>query len=188
MRRRGSKLSEEDREVWSRVARSTVPLHEAYDYVPDTIIEPISPPPRPMKASNYASERRAETFKPSNSAEGLSTPQMDRKNFERLKRGKLKPDAHLDLHGMTAAEAQLETLHFLQHCYGSGKRLALVITGKGKKAQDDGIMPVREGVLKSSLPEWLKHPSLRPLVLDTVPAHARHGGGGAFYIYLRRKR
>lgn len=189
VRRRGGKLSEDDREVWSKVANTAVPLHETV-FLPDAVDEFIhTPPPRPLKPLTRIGGIRTEpkiTVQSSN--EVAIAPQMDRKNFDRLRRGKLRPEAKLDLHGLTASEAQTEFTHFLLHCHGTGKRLVLVITGKGKVMPDDGVMPVRQGVLRQSLPNWLTLPLLRPLVLDAVPAHARHGGGGAFYIYLRRKR
>ena len=189
MRRRGGKLSEDDREVWSKVAKTAIPLRDPVMFK-DIIDDPIHvPPPRPIKPLTRIGGARPEPkVTIQQNCEPAAAPKMDRKNFDRLRRGKLRPEARLDLHGMIAVEAQTELTHFLLHSYGTGKRLVLVITGKGKSTPDDGIMPVRQGVLRQSLPNWLTVPGLRPVVLDAVPAHARHGGGGAFYIYLRRKR
>ena len=70
-----------------------------------------------------------------------------------------------------------------------GKRLALVVTGKGNSTRDEGgIMPHRQGILRHSLPHWLNMPDIRPKILEITPAHLKHGGGGAYYVYLRRVR
>ena len=189
VRRRGGKLTEDDREVWSKVAKTAVPLNDAV-FIEDVADEPQHrPPPRPIKPLTRIGGVRPEPkVTIHQNCETTAAPQMDRKNYDRLRRGKLRPEGRLDLHGLNAAEAQTELTHFLLHSHGTGKRLVLVITGKGKSTPDDGIMPVRQGVLRHSLPNWLTIPVLRPIVLDAVPAHAKHGGGGAFYIYLRRKR
>ncbi|MBY0407454.1 MAG: Smr/MutS family protein, partial [Rickettsiales bacterium] len=44
------------------------------------------------------------------------------------------------------------------------------------------------GVLREMLPQWLTEPGLRPLVLAYDTAKPQHGGSGAYYILLRRKR
>jgi hypothetical protein len=69
-------------------------------------------------------------------------------------------------------------------------RLLLVITGKGRGGdrEDYGPIPIRRGVLKQQVPGWLTAPPLGPLVLEIREAHQRHGGGGAYYVYLRRPR
>lgn len=114
---------------------------------------------------------------------------MDRKNFDRLRKGKIKPDARLDLHGLTAAQAHSELTAFIHRSHVAGKRLALVITGKGNSTREaEGIMPTRQGILRHSLPHWLNRPDLKPKILQITPAHAKHGGGGAYYVYLRRTR
>ena len=113
---------------------------------------------------------------------------MDQKAYGKLKRGKLKPEARIDLHGMTLAEAQPALIGFILRAQGQGKRLVLVITGKGKAASDDGPIPVRRGVLRHAVPEWLRSAPLAQNVLQISEAHAKHGGGGAFYVYLRRQR
>ncbi len=115
-------------------------------------------------------------------------PNMDRRRFERMKRGKMPIDARLDLHGMTQARAQAALSLFVRESHAAGKRLLLVITGKGRDVADDDIMPTRRGVLKHQVPRWLTQPPLGPLVLQISPAHRRHGGSGAYYVYLRRIR
>lgn len=115
--------------------------------------------------------------------------QMDRKNYDRLRKGKIRPDAKLDMHGMTADRAHAELTAFIHRSHAAGKRLALVVTGKGNASREDvGFMPMRQGILKHSLPHWLNTADMRPMILEVTPAHAKHGGGGAFYVYLRRQR
>ena len=69
-----------------------------------------------------------------------------------------------------------------------GKRLVLVITGKGKNTDTGGPIPTRNGVLRHAVPQWLGMAPLSGLVLQITQAHVRHGGGGAYYVYLRRNR
>ena len=93
----------------------------------------------------------------------------------RLRRGRGEPEGRIDLHGLTHDRAYQSLLRFLLSCRGDGKRLVLVITGKG-------------AVLRNSLPLWLGQPELQSLVAGVSEAHASHGGAGAFYVALRRNR
>ena len=68
---------------------------------------------------------------------------MDKRAYGKLKRGKLQPEARIDLHGMTVDRAHNALTGFVLRAHGQGKRLVLVITGKGKRADDDGPIPVR---------------------------------------------
>ena len=69
-----------------------------------------------------------------------------------------------------------------------GRRFVLVITGKGKSRPDDGPIPERHGVLRHQVPHWLNSPPLRSHVLQISEANRKHGGLGAYYVYLRRPR
>ena len=64
----------------------------------------------------------------------------------------------------------------------------LVITGKGRGGEDHGPIPRRQGVLRHQVPLWLRQPPLGSVVLQVAVAHLRHGGEGAYYVYLRRAR
>jgi DNA-nicking Smr family endonuclease len=104
-----------------------------------------------------------------------------------MTRGKLQPEARIDLHGMTLAEAHPELIRFILNAHAQGLRLVLVITGKGKRRDDLGPIPNRIGALRHQVPGWLHLPPLGPSVLQVTEAHQRHGGSGAYYVYLRRR-
>ena len=114
---------------------------------------------------------------------------MDAGLDRRLRRGKQPPEARIDLHGMTRAQARAALTGFLQSAQAQGLRLILVITGKGRQRPDDDLaVPDRIGALRQDLPGWLQMPPLNLVVQDLRPAHRSHGGSGAFYVYLRRRR
>lgn len=188
-------LNPEERELWERVARSTNPLSagrpssETKEFT--EFFESKANSPKRIAAFDVGS--KAVQKLPSHDlaasiAEQVSASPvaMDKKAFRRLKRGQTKPEARLDLHGMTVSAAHGALTSFIHSAHGSGKRLVLVITGKGRASHDDGPIPARVGVLRHQVPQWLGAPPLSALVLQVTQAHQRHGGGGALYIYLRR--
>lgn len=111
------------------------------------------------------------------------TARMDTKTFGKMKKGRMAPEARIDLHGMTVEEAHAALIAFILSRQSQGKRLVLVITGKGR---GDGPFPAERGILRRQVPHWLTLPPLAGAVLDVAPAHRRHGGEGAYYVYLRR--
>lgn len=114
---------------------------------------------------------------------------MDAKSYKTMQRGKLKPEGRIDLHGMTVAQAHPALTGFILASHAAGKRLVLVITGKGGRKEEVGaIAPQRMGALKRQVPHWLTMAPLSPVVLQVTEAHIRHGGQGAYYVYLRRAR
>ena len=106
---------------------------------------------------------------------------VDRATVERLKGGQVVVDGRIDLHGMDQRTAFAALMGFVDTASRSGKRALLVITGKGALA-DGG------GVLRRNAPNWLMASPLAGRILTIQPAHIRHGGGGAFYVMLRRKK
>jgi DNA-nicking Smr family endonuclease len=118
---------------------------------------------------------------------GQAHPHMDRRRFERMRRGKLDPEARIDLHGMTSERAHAALGGFIRDAHARDLRLVLVITGKGRP-DEASVGPRRHGILRHSLPHWLAAPPLGGMILQVTGAHQRHGGAGAFYVYLRRRR
>jgi DNA-nicking Smr family endonuclease len=104
---------------------------------------------------------------------------LDKRTGERFKRGEMAIDAKIDLHGLTQAEAHDRLQGFLAKAAAGGKRCVLIVTGKGAGGW---------GVLRDSVPRWLNEPALRRHLLAFSQAQARHGGAGALYALLKRKR
>ncbi|MEE9455469.1 MAG: Smr/MutS family protein [Paracoccaceae bacterium] len=195
-RRKGRTLSAQDCEVWSKLAKTTTPLRPQPPVAPDFQPKPAPLVQKPIipqltRIGAMVQQARVTINLATDPMQAAKAPgnQMDRRRFEQLRKGKIKPDARLDLHGLTADQAHSQLIAFIHRSHGAGKRLALVITGKGNTTHaEEGIMPTRQGILRHSLPHWLDRADLRPLILQITPAHAKHGGGGAYYVYLRRSR
>ena len=120
------------------------------------------------------------------------TPGLDRKTARALRRGERAPDARLDLHGMTADRAHAALHRFILDSRSRGHRCVLVITGKGRRytvpSRSGFTTEHAEGVLRRDVPRWLRQPPLAEAVVGVYQAHRRHGGDGAFYVYLRKAR
>ena len=86
-----------------------------------------------------------------------------------------------------AEHAHAALTSFIRSEHEAGHRLVLVITGKGR-SEADAMTARRHGILRHSVPHWLAAPPLVTRVLEVVPAHPTHGGAGALYVYLRRRR
>ena len=193
-RQRG-RLNADDLDLWRRVAERTEKLDLKSLFTPEI---DASPPTIPMLRKSRTvllgkpegnARKQTHHLMPSLPDQMRSAPvQMDKKAFGKLKRGKLKPEGRIDLHGMTLDRAHPALTKFILSAHQSGKRLVLVITGKGKQRDEGGPIPVRHGVLRHQVPQWLGMAPLSSAVLQVTQAHISHGGGGAFYVYLRRHR
>jgi len=118
------------------------------------------------------------------------TGKLDGNTAEKLRRGQLSPGARIDLHGMTEAAAHRALRSFLARAQDDGVRLALVITGVGNPGPQDSAEWMRNthGVLKEMVPRWLNESDFAALTSGWAPAHRRHGGDGAIYVYLRKSK
>lgn len=189
-KRRGRRgLTPDEAELWKKVTRGAEPLHPKP--APDTddipaVFEPTPVPPASIQPFQMG-EKATATALPAMKAPPKAV-KMDRKAFDRLKRGKLKPEGRIDLHGMTLAQAGPVLMRFVSESFAKQRRLVLVITGKGKDRDDGGPIPTPRGVLRRQVPQWLAMPPMSSMVLQIEQAHLRHGGEGAYYVYLRRSR
>ncbi|WP_435257084.1 Smr/MutS family protein [Thioclava sp. FR2] len=206
---RRRKLRPEEEDLWHAVARTARPMHaqarkilhpEEEGLKPAPVPNPFHPkePSQPLAPNHrMPAFRLGERAKPKfghdlapTIAEALSSApvQMDAKAYGKMTRGKLVPEARIDLHGMTLAEAHPELIHFILNAQSAGLRLVLVITGKGKAKPDHGPIPQRVGALRHQVPQWLRLPPVGQAILQVSEAHLKHGGSGAYYVYLRKFR
>jgi len=197
---RRRRLRPEEHELWQQVARTADPLHSRKHSTSGFQRKPDPPltekkdwpqaPISPFAMGERALQRTETHVFPRTTADKLhSAPvRMDAKAFARLKRGKVEPEARMDLHGMTLDRAHGALTQFILKAQSRNLRLVLVITGKGQREDPYHSMPQRRGVLKSQVPQWLQMPPLGQAVLQVSVAHRKHGGEGAYYVYLRRRR
>jgi DNA-nicking Smr family endonuclease len=147
----------------------------------EPVIEAAQPKPRRAAPAPIALPKLSAT----------STPGLDTRSAERLKRGQLPIEGRLDLHGMTQEAARLALDHFIADAYAQGRRAVLVITGKRlapRGAPDEPWHYAIGGVLKHMTPRWLNEAPNRSRVLAFTEAQPRHGGAGALYVLIRRHR
>jgi DNA-nicking Smr family endonuclease len=186
----GRRLSDEERALWSGLARSVTPLRRAKKSGKAT----AAPAAADEKPSPSPTKRRA----PVPVVPAAKTPPLaplGRRLKQRVARGREPIDARIDLHGMTQSEAHAALFTFLQRASLDGVRIALVVTGKGggrrarDRSRDLGHDPdIARGVLKRQVPHWLSLPQFRALIVGFEDAHIGHGGEGALYVRLRRQR
>lgn len=174
MERSGTKLSEEDRVLWTLVARSTRPLkgRTAVD-IPEIVLQPAMEPSAPARAAS--GEKPAQKQMPARPA----LHPLDEPTRDKLSKGRLPIEGRVDLHGLTQSEAYALLYSFLNRAHAGGVRYVLIITGKGSSSGGDGV-------LRRSVPAWLSTPAFRMLVSSHDHAARQHGGSGALYVRLRR--
>ncbi len=172
---RSRRLGPDDLRLWRHVTQDVTPLHPTPppdDPPPATAVPVAAPPVAAGPAPRPAAPLRALT--PGKIAD------VDRSTGDKLRRGNLAIDGRLDLHGLTQPEAHDALDRFLASSAHMGRRCVLVITGKGVGASG--------GVLRQAVPRWLNEAPNRARVLAVTPAQPRHGGAGALYVLLKRKR
>jgi DNA-nicking Smr family endonuclease len=175
---RRRQLSDEERALWSGIARSIKPLRPAKSVKASKLGE---------AGEKTAASPPAET-RPQSSPPAKSPPlaALDRRQKQRVARGRDAIDVRIDLHGMTQSEAHDALRHFLRQAQANGAKIALVVTGKGTRSARDGGS--ERGVLKRQVPLWLALPEFRPFIVGFDDAHVSHGGQGAIYVRVRRLR
>ncbi len=99
---------------------------------------------------------------------------------QRLHRGDFSIQAHINLHGLRAADAKIEFEKFLKDSIAKGKRGVLVVHGRGLSSPD-------KPVLKAKVIEWLTRGPWRKWVIAFSSARSFDGGTGATYVLLRKR-
>ncbi len=111
--------------------------------------------------------------------------EIDRHSFRKIKSGRVSIDDSLDLHGMQQDRAHRALEGFLEHAVHRGYALVLVVTGKGERVYAPGTS---SGILRKNVPVWLSEGRLASLVVSFRTAALNHGGEGAYYVRLRKKK
>jgi DNA-nicking Smr family endonuclease len=201
-RRRDRTLKAEERALWRAVTSSVKPLSR-----PEPPIEGGGPvgeqsasPKLPHAAPPRAKAGHAGIPKP---APPLPLPHRpppapkrpesrlsagDGRLAKNVARGRREIDAVLDLHGLTQDQAFARLRRFIELGAASGARTLLIVTGKGSGEAPLPFDQAPRGILRRRFLEWVEHDPLRGRIAAVRPAHRRHGGSGAFYLFLKRER
>lgn len=187
MTRRKRSLSGEERTLWATVARTVAPLR-AEDVMPEPPLAPVAEPQSlqaELAKPVAAGTKIAKATKP---APPPALHPIERRTLTRVARGTIEIDGRIDLHGLTQMDAHDRLRGFLVDAQARGAKLVIVITGKGKATGEDPFGMTERGVLRRRVPQWLAEPGLRGIVIGFEEAHRSHGGGGALYVRIRKKR
>jgi DNA-nicking Smr family endonuclease len=106
---------------------------------------------------------------------------VSRAQLAKLRRGDPTPDREVDLHGLSARDAEQRLAGELAEAQREGARCLLVIHGRGSHSQAGAV-------LREALPEWLARAPHAERVMAFAAAPRSLGGPGATLVLLRRAR
>ncbi|MGE0847283.1 MAG: Smr/MutS family protein [Flavobacteriaceae bacterium] len=183
MARRSGGRNEEDATLWRKVVENVEPLRRKRPRAVPAGEAPAKPEAAPKvrkeKVAKQAPAAPATTRTNIERKPAAPSAAIDSKLLRKVGKDRTPIESVLDLHGMRQAEAHRALDLFIRSGHARGFRVVMVITGKGGA---EG-----KGVLRRSVPDWLDHPALAPLVVGWSAAHRHRGGDGAIYIHLRQR-
>jgi DNA-nicking Smr family endonuclease len=177
-------LTDEDMQLWYYVSQSVEPMCgktplELPDYAQEELF-----------SDEEVTAEDLQTLIDKNQIKEKSKPQLDyikhgvqsgvdKSTAKKLTGGKFNIDAKLDLHGKTQDEALLSLRYFIKNSFETSKRGVLVVTGKGSN---------NDGILKNQVPRWMNISGIREYIIMFSYAQPKHGGDGALYVLLKRRK
>ena len=169
-------LKPDDQKAWDAIRRSVRPLQGGKT---PRIKRGVTEHPL-LKALGKSPATTPEPVKKARLQHPSSAPvgPQNRGGERLVRRGKVDISAKFDLHGHTQSSAWSALPSFLMREQARGSGCVIVITGKGKQGG---------GILRHNFLRWLEMPEARMLVSGYAEAHPRHGGAGAFYVFIRRR-
>ena len=115
----------------------------------------------------------------------VNNSEIDKNLLKNIKKGRMKINAVLDLHGKKVKESKSKVFYFIKNNFEANNRLVLIITGKGKRlGVEEGWRG--DGVLKKLLPDWLNSISLSKYIVWFDIAPKDQGGEGALLVYIKK--
>jgi len=119
-----------------------------------------------------------------------STDKLPNKDLKNLKHKNQKVRS-IDLHGYTLDEANKTIEDFINKAFSENINKLIIVTGKGLHSENEKDPYVSKdlGILKYSVPEFItNNASLMNMINEITDAKIEDGGGGAFYIFLKKNK
>ncbi|CAM3038517.1 Putative DNA endonuclease SmrA [Sphingomonas antarctica] len=161
------RLAPDEAALWGQLAKSVTRLGQ-----------PRKGTPRPLIADAPEPVARR----------GAAGTTLDAAWDRKLAKGEVAPDRTVDLHEMTVAEAHRALDAAIGSAVAAGARLLVVVAGKARDGRAARLMPGGRGIIAASVEDWLALSPFTGNIAAVRRAHVRHGGAGALYVVLRRRR
>ncbi len=186
----GRRLDPQEAALWKKVAATVDPLVKRPAALEPRALPTVKPPlPSPPSAAPPAAAPRARTPPLRRTWSGST---LDGHWDRRLRKGLVRPDMSIDLHGHSLASAQALLDDAIGRGLLRGARVLLVVAGRVRPGADRLPLmhgdPRPRGAIRASLADWLSVSPYADQIVALRPAHISHGGGGAVYVILRRSR
>jgi len=109
---------------------------------------------------------------------------------KKLKKGAVNINRKIDFHGFTTEEAKIKFLETVETCFFTNKRCILFITGKGTNISQNTLGKKRlyYGKIRNEFLNWVHNKKISSKILSVEQAGPKHGGAGAFFVYLRKNK
>ena len=117
-----------------------------------------------------------------------SNEKLPNKDLNKIK-NKIFKTKLIDLHGYTLDEANKAIEDFINKAFLENVNKLIVVTGKGLHSDNEKDPYVSKdlGILKYSVPEFISNnKDLMRMINEMTDAKLEDGGGGAFYIFLKK--
>ncbi|QQN75086.1 Smr/MutS family protein [Croceicoccus sp. YJ47] len=179
-------LSAEEQRAWAALAATVTPMEGRKRPAPPPTMKEAKPapaPPKPAKPQRRTPPRT--TPQPVPMREGGGT--LDSSWEKRMSRAAIVPDFTLDLHGHTLDTAYRRLDRGLAQAKAMGARVVLIVTGKARPV-DAADRAERRGAIRAKFLDWLAAGPHASDIVAVRNAHRRHGGDGAVYLVLRKRR
>ena len=180
--RRDRRLSASEAALWGAVRETVTPL------APKPVAAPAAVPPTKPERPRGQPRKPAPPPLPLRPAAPVKLGGGDPKEGRKVARGRREIDATLDLHGLTQDQAYARLVRFVGFAKASGARTLLVVTGKGQGERPVPFAEAPRGILRERFLAWVEAEPLAGRIASVRQAHQRHGGRGAFYVLLKRRR
>ncbi|MBY4637595.1 Smr/MutS family protein [Sphingopyxis sp. XHP0097] len=185
------RLAPDEAALWKKVAATVEPLAKPQPSPLEPAAPPTVRPPTSLpKGLARPAARPPAPLPPPRRTHQAAT--LDSHWDRRLRKGLVRPDMSIDLHGHSLASAQALLDETIGIALLRGARVLLVVAGRLRPGADrlpqmHGL-PRPRGAIRAALPDWLAVSPHADSIVALRPAHISHGGAGAVYLILRRAR
>nr|WP_217905298.1 Smr/MutS family protein [Altererythrobacter lutimaris] len=189
-------MTAEEAAAWAKLAQSVTPLEgkAAPKALEIKAIAQVSGHADLLEAASHAvpikRPRKAPVARPRTSMPAQQPSAhagLDSHWERRFKGGGVQPDVTLDLHDHSLDAAYQRLMSGLDQARAIDARVVLLITGRPRPV-DPADRATRRGAIRAKVLDWIAASRHEGSIAAVRKAHQRHGGEGALYLVMKRRR